>query len=83
MQIGDRETRDADYVWRDIFDTDITQLDIFWVREHGTSATLRRTFEILDSAPDLPFWVHLDVDVLDQTLMPAVDSPGSPGLDVQ
>jgi arginase len=81
VQIGDRETRDADYVWRDIFDTDITQLDIFWVREHGIAATLRRAFEILDGAPDLPFWTHLDVDVLDQAIMPAVDSPGSPGLD--
>lgn len=29
-----------------------------------------------------PFWLHLDVDVLDQALMPAVDSPGSPGLDL-
>jgi arginase len=81
VQIGDRETRDADYVWRDIFDTNITQMDIFWVREHGIAATLRRAFEILDGAPDLPFWTHLDVDVLDQTIMPAVDSPGSPGLD--
>jgi arginase len=29
----------------------------------------------------LPYWVHFDVDVLDQTVMPAVDSPGSPGID--
>ncbi len=25
-------------------------------------------------------WLHVDVDVLDQKVMPAVDSPGSPGL---
>ena len=27
-----------------------------------------------------PFWVQFDVDVLDQAIMPAVDSPGSPGI---
>jgi arginase len=25
-------------------------------------------------------WLHVDLDVLDQSVMPAVDSPGSPGL---
>ncbi|WP_419694333.1 arginase family protein [Mesorhizobium muleiense] len=25
--------------------------------------------------------MHFDVDALDQTVMPAVDSPGSPGID--
>ncbi len=25
-------------------------------------------------------WLHIDLDVLDQTVMPAVDEPGSPGL---
>src|SRR5690606_23740730 len=26
-------------------------------------------------------WLHLDLDVLDQSVLPAVDTPGSPGLD--
>jgi arginase len=26
-------------------------------------------------------WLHVDLDVLDQGVLPAVDSPGSPGLD--
>jgi len=26
-------------------------------------------------------WLHVDLDVLDQSQLPAVDSPGSPGLD--
>jgi arginase len=25
-------------------------------------------------------WLHVDLDVLDQSVMPAVDAPGSPGL---
>ncbi|WP_454775084.1 arginase family protein [Janthinobacterium tructae] len=35
---------------------------------------------VLDRAEARRFWLHLDVDVLDQALMPAVDSPGSPGI---
>jgi arginase len=31
--------------------------------------------------PDRPFWVHFDVDVLDESVMPAVDSPTPGGLD--
>jgi arginase len=31
--------------------------------------------------PDRRFWVHVDVDVLDQSVMPAVDSPTPGGLD--
>ena len=27
-----------------------------------------------------PIWVHLDLDVLDAAVLPAVDSPGTPGL---
>jgi arginase len=34
------------------------------------------------SSPADGFWVHLDVDVLDPTVMPAVDSPIAGGLDV-
>lgn len=33
--------------------------------------------------PQWRFWLHFDVDVLDQTVTPAVDSPGSPGIDRQ
>jgi arginase len=32
---------------------------------------------------DAGFWIHLDVDVIDPTLMPAVDSPEPGGLDHQ
>lgn len=35
---------------------------------------------MLAAKPDQGFWVHLDVDVLDQAIMPAVDCPGSPGI---
>ena len=39
-----------------------------------------RISAMLAAKPDQGFWVHLDVDVLDQAIMPAVDCPGSPGI---
>jgi arginase len=79
VQIGERNSRDPDFEWSDINDTEIDSIDVFAAREMGAEGVLRRTFATLDRA-DWPFWIHLDVDVLDQELMPAVDSPGSPGL---
>lgn len=44
----------------------------------GIDAAARTTVEHLTAVPRL--WLHLDLDVLDGTVLPAVDSPGSPGL---
>ena len=81
IQIGERESRDPDWGWEDIADTAITRIDMFELLEKGLPDALRRSFAVLDRTPAIPFWVHLDVDILDQAVMPAVDSPGSPGLD--
>jgi arginase len=81
VQIGERESRDADFAWPDIDTTAITRLDVFTARDLGSAAVIARTLTVLGQQPDWPFWIHLDVDVLDQDVMPAVDSPGSPGLD--
>jgi arginase len=53
---------------------------VFTAREIGPPAVFARTCSLLDRT-GWPFWLHFDVDVLDQTTMPAVDSPGSPGID--
>lgn len=82
VQIGERECRQRDFAWPDVNETEITRIDVFQAREIGSAAVLRRTFATLDRA-DWPFWIHLDVDVLDQEVMPAVDSPGSPGISPQ
>lgn len=81
IQIGERELHDADYAWPDIARSQITLLDVFTVRELGIAAVLECVFAILDRQPGENFWFHLDIDVLDQTVMPAVDSPGGPGID--
>jgi arginase len=81
VQIGEREGRDADFAWPDVNKTAINRLDIFTLQELGVGEVLMRTIETIEQKSRWPFWVHFDVDVLDQTVMPAVDTPGSPGVD--
>jgi len=52
------------------------------IREQGAQPVAREVLERLES-PELDgFWLHLDADVLDPTVMPAVDSPDPDGLTV-
>jgi arginase len=80
VQIGEREGRDADFAWPDVNETAITRIDVFTAREIGVPSVIERTHDTLDRT-GWPFWLHFDVDVLDQAIMPAVDSPGGPGID--
>jgi arginase len=80
IQLGERSSRNPNFAWPDVLRSAITQMDIFWILENGMTAAVRRTRQTLERMPSLPFWVHFDVDVLDQILLPAVDTPGSPGL---
>jgi len=83
IQLGERENRDPDFAWPDVNWTEIERIDVFEARNIGSSAVVDRIFQRLASSSDQSFWVHFDVDVLDQEIMPAVDCPGSPGLDVE
>ena len=60
---------------RAIYETAITLLDLDDVRQNGPSGAAQRALAVLDVAAVEGFWIHLDVDVLDGELMPAVDSP--------
>ncbi|HEY0203642.1 MAG TPA: arginase family protein [Acetobacteraceae bacterium] len=82
VQIGEREGGIPGFAWPDIGATAITRMDVFDARRIGPAAVLERTLATLNQEP-WPFWVHFDVDVLDQAVMPAVDSPGSPGIDLE
>lgn len=79
IQIGDRETGKPDFPWRDIKLTAITRIDVFAARAMGAAAILTTVATVLDQ--NTPVWVHFDVDALDQAVLPAVDTPGSPGID--
>jgi len=81
IQIGERESRDPDFAFADLTATGISQIDIFGVNEIGVAETWRQAEALFDRRGLDAFWLHLDLDVLDQRVMSAVDSPGSPGLD--
>jgi arginase len=63
--------------------TDIRQLPVQRVRELGPEAAAREALRLLVERPLDGIWIHLDADVLDQKLMPAVDSPNPDGLDFE
>jgi arginase len=61
-------------------DTAIEAIDLAAVRAVGADAAAARAVEHL-SRPDLDgFWIHLDADVLDDAVMPAVDYRMQDGL---
>ena len=54
-------------------DTDIAMTDLSALREQGLSEAARRALDRLCNPALEGFWIHLDADVLDDALMPAVD----------
>ncbi len=71
VALGERE----DYPeWRDIHRTDIVVWDLREVRALGFADAAERSVERLRANGVEGFWIHLDADVLDDELMPAVDS---------
>lgn len=81
VQLGERENRDDDYAWPDVNHTAINLIDVFEAITIGPSAVVQKIKTMIDEPKEQPFWIHLDVDVLDEKIMPAVDCPGSPGID--
>ncbi len=51
-----------------------------FVRGHGADSVAKDARTYLEGDELDGFWIHLDVDVLDQSVMPAVDSPNPGGL---
>ncbi|MFI1338000.1 arginase family protein [Streptomyces sp. NPDC020845] len=72
VQIGDREDEEIPPVTR-FTAQEIQQIGIADLGERVISRLERRGLDRV--------WLHVDLDVLDERALPAVDSPGSPGLD--
>jgi arginase len=53
--------------------TAVTVIDLSELRETGTSGVLEKVMATVAKSELDGFWVHVDVDVLDDDLMPAVD----------
>ncbi len=69
----------------DEYATEVRQLgiqvvDSLALRERGPTAVAERVVRVMEERPIAGFWIHLDVDVLDSAVMPAVDSPEPDGL---
>lgn len=80
IQLGERESLLEDYEWPDIAGTDIQRITVFDTLELSDSQLIDTIYGRLDLFPEIPYWIHLDVDVLDRCEMSAVDCPGTPGL---
>jgi arginase len=81
---GHRDTATAlKYGSQDVRETDITVLDLQAVRKPGVAAAAKAAVQQLSSGDRRGFWIHLDVDVLDDAVMPAVDYRMSDGLDFE
>ena len=77
VALGERE----DYPeWRDIHGTEITVWDLQEVRALGAGEAGRRAIGRMEASGVDGFWIHLDADVLDDRVMPAVDSRQPDGL---
>ena len=81
VQLGERDALDDDWTYSDIADTAITQITIQQLHADGVDAAIARTLARLEARGLDRAWLHVDLDVLDQSVLAAVDSPGSPGLD--
>ena len=74
---GDRERRGCQPLPRDML-----VLDREHVRQVGAAGAARQavTFLTRDGGPPDGFWIHLDADVFDETIMQSVDDPRPDGL---
>ena len=72
--VGYRVLDDNDhFLGEHIRSTAITVVDLSELRETGTGRALEKVLATVTNPGLQGFWVHLDVDVLDDALMPAVD----------
>jgi len=81
VQIGERNYRDPIFMryYGDILRTDIMVLAVQSVLAEGIDAAAKRVISKLAARSLDKVWMHVDLDVLDQAVMSAVDSAGSPG----
>lgn len=77
IQIGDRDAGSED----DYLPSTIRRIDINEALNLGVTEVVSQVFEHFRHQGISRIWVHVDLDVLDEAVMPAVDSPGSPGFD--
>ena len=81
VHVGRRDEDDREYGSAALMASRVADFPARAVRERGARAIGEEILGCVTADADA-FWVHLDVDVLDPGLMPAVDSPLPGGLSV-
>ncbi|MET9609521.1 arginase family protein [Streptomyces sp. NPDC006512] len=72
--------RDGDADLPELRGAGITTATVGDIRAHGAGTVARAALEGLHPPATAGFWIHLDADVLDPSVMPAVDSQEPGGL---
>ncbi|MBT2543917.1 arginase family protein [Streptomyces sp. ISL-44] len=72
--------RDGDADLAELREAAIQVATVGEIRERGAGPVARTALDGLHPPATAGFWVHLDADVLDPSVMPAVDSPDPGGL---
>jgi arginase len=78
-------------VYRDPADEEFFDIDSFYrsgisifeaeqIRKEGAESTAKKALEVASQKDLAGFWIHLDADVLNQSVNPAVDSPNPGGI---
>jgi len=78
-------------VYRDPADEEFFDIDSFYasgisifeadrLRREGAESTAKKALEVVSRKDLAGFWIHLDADVLNQSVNPAVDSPNPGGI---
>jgi len=82
MQIGlSREPADTEFAATETFaNAGIKTIPIDEIERRGARTTAAEARKSFDDASTDGFWIHVDADVLDAKIMPAVDSPNPRGL---
>jgi arginase len=78
--VGNAETDDEEYT-AEIISSDIHYFDLEHLRKNGFRKTAEDFLKMTDEKALDGFFIHLDVDVLNDHLMPAVDSRMEDGID--
>ena len=83
VQIGEREAGTPAFraAYGDIVQSAITRYTVQSVLRIGVAAVAETVVTKLAARGLRRVWLHVDLDVLDQAVLPAVDSPGTPGFD--
>ncbi|MFI9759383.1 arginase family protein [Streptomyces sp. NPDC051963] len=73
VALGFRDQAEASVFGMQPLPDELHAMDLDAVRELGAAAAARRAVELLAAGGAAGYWVHLDVDVLADAVMPAVD----------